>query len=103
MSEASVIAGGAMRPVDFVYAAAIVALFVWLALGAPNGLLDLGAARSPTRAPRALAPVSAPGAAAPAAWNSPKVAARATIDSRQFEILVGEGPPPWGVAVSVDD
>ena len=86
-----------MRSVDLVYAAAIVALFVWLALGASDGLLGLATAGSGAGAARALAPVSAPGAA------TPRVAASATIDTRQFEILVGQGPPAWSVAVSVDD
>jgi hypothetical protein len=100
-----------MRSVDLVYAAAIVALFVWLALGATNGFPDLGLgpAGPRTRTAQALAPVSAPGPASPAALatpsspGSPRVAASATIDTREFEILVGEGPPPWSVAVSVDD
>jgi hypothetical protein len=35
--------------------------------------------------------------------NPPRFAASATIDARQFEILVGEGPPAWSVAVSVED
>jgi len=99
-----------MRSVDLVYAAAIVALFVWLALGGPNGFL--GAAGPRASVAHALAPVSAPGATTPVTLDtpdtpdlsgSPRVAASATIDTRQFEILVGEGPPPWSVAVSVDD
>ena len=87
-----------MRSVDLFYAAAIGVLFVWLVLGASNGPPN-----------RALAPVSAPSAdtaatlTTPPALDSPRVAASATIDARQFEILVGEGPPAWSVAVSVDD
>ncbi len=103
---------GTVRSVDLVYAAAIVALFVWLALGATSGFPDLGRAGPRTSAAHALAPVSAPGAATlttpgssslPNSQSPPRVAASATIDSQQFEILVGEGPPAWSVAVSVDD
>jgi hypothetical protein len=67
---------------------------------------ELGAAGPRANTAHALVPVSNPGAAtltAPASPGSPRVAASATIDTRQFEILVGEGPPPWSVAVSVDD
>ena len=95
-----------MRSVDLVYAAAIVALFVWLALGAATGFPDLGATGPRASAAHALAPVSAPGAArlaTPTSPGSPRVAASATIDTRQFEILVGEGPPAWSVAVSLED
>jgi len=107
MREAKVIAGGGpVRSVDFVYAAAIVALFVWLMLGAATGFPDLGASGPRANAAHALAPVSAPRAATlmtPSPPISPRVAASATIDTRKFEILVGEGPPAWSVAVSVDD
>jgi hypothetical protein len=98
-----------MRFVDLAYAAAIGALLVWLALGAPDGPRGLGPDHSPAKT---LAPVSAPGEAAlvapaaPAASvdsGPPRLAASATIDTRQFEILLGDGPPPWSVAVSVDD
>jgi hypothetical protein len=95
-----------VRSVDFVYAAAIVALFVWLTLGAASGFPDLGATGPRASAAHAMAPVSAPGAATlatPTSPGPPRVAASAIIDSRQFEILVGEGPPPWSVAVSVGD
>jgi hypothetical protein len=98
-----------MRSVDFVYAAAIVALFVWLVLGASNPPPELDAAGPRATTDHPLAPVSAPGALTPAplamppAADPPRVAASATIDDQQFEILVGEGSPPWSVAVSVDD
>ena len=95
-----------MRSVDLVYAAAIVALFVWLALGAAAGFPDLGATGPRANAAHALAPVSAPGAATfttPTSPGPPRVAASATIDTRHFEIWVGEGPPAWSVAVSLED
>lgn len=98
-----------MRSVDLVYLAAIVALFVWLALGAATGFPDLGATGPRANTAHALAPANPPGRAAPATLStaippaSPRVAASAIVDTRQFEILVGEGPPPWSVAVSVDD
>ena len=84
-----------MRSVDLVYAAAIVAMFVWLALGAATGFPDLGAAGPRANTAHALAPVGASGAATPAtpaSMGSPRVAASATIDARQFEIL-----PPFGI------
>jgi hypothetical protein len=95
-----------VRSVDFVYAAAIVVLFVWLMLGATTGFPDLGASDPRANAAHALAPVSAPGAATfttPTSPGPPRVAASATIDTRRFEILVGEGPPAWSVAVSLED
>jgi len=95
-----------VRFVDLVYAAAIVALFVWLTLGAVTGFPDLDASGPRANAAHALAPVSAPGPATlatPTSPNPPRVAASATIDTRQFEILVGEGPPVWSVAVSLED
>jgi hypothetical protein len=98
-----------VRSVDLVYAAAIVALFVWLALGAATGFPDLGAVGPRAHAAHAPASPSTPDDATPATLAtptspaSPRVAASATIDTRQFEILVGEGSPPWSVAVSVDD
>ena len=95
-----------MRSIDLVYATAIVALFVWLTLVAAAGFPDLGASGPRANAAHALAPVSAPGAATlmtPGPPNSPRVAANATIDTRKFEILVGEGPPAWSVAVSLED
>jgi len=101
-----------VRSVDLVYAAAIVVLFVWLMLGAATGFPDLGTTDPRASAAHALAPVSAPGASTLATPTSPdsqampaspRVAASATIDTRQFEILVGEGPPAWSVAVSLED
>ena len=95
-----------MRSIDLVYATAIVALFVWLTLVAAAGFPDLGATDSRAKTARALAPVSARGAATfvtPSPLSPPRFTASATIDARQFEILVGEGPPAWSVAVSVDD
>ena len=95
-----------MRSVDLFYTAAIVALFVWLALGAATGFPDLGAAGPRASTAHATAPVGAPGAdslATPASPDPPRVAASATIDTRRFDILLGEGPPVWSVAVSMDD
>jgi len=95
-----------VRSIDLFYTAATVALFVWLALGAATAFPDLGAAGPRASAAHALAPVSIPGPArlaTPTSTGPPRVAANATIDTRRFEILVGEGPPAWSVAVSVDD
>jgi hypothetical protein len=109
MEDGSVIAEGSMRSIDLVYAAAIVAFFAWMALGGGDALTDLDSDALRTSAPRALPPVSAPGTAtrteltAPTPPAPPRFAASATIDGRKFEILVGEGAPPWSVAVGVDD
>ncbi len=95
-----------MRSVDLFYTAAIVALFVWLALGAATGFPDLGATGPRASTAHATAPVSAPSAArlaTPTSPGPPRVAASATIDTQQFEIWVGEGPPAWSVAVSLED
>jgi hypothetical protein len=87
---------GTLRAEDIFYAVALAILMGWLVLSsgviAPHG--------SPASISTA-APETAP-AAAPTA-ERPRVVAEVTLDTERFYILVGEGPPSFGVAVGAGD
>ena len=82
--------GGALHSKDFFYAAALAILLAWLVLsaGTPAPVPD----RTPLDSPL---PETALSASA-----RPRVMAEATVDSERSYILVGDGPPNFGVAVS---
>lgn len=84
-----------MRAEDVLYAAAVAVLAAWLVFGAGSSRVT----PLPEPATRALRAASLPPATRATA-APPRVAAEATIDGVPFHILVSEGPPAVGVAVS---
>lgn len=85
-----------MRAEDIFYAAALAIWMAWLVFS--SGALAPQSARTP---PDTLGPRTAP--AAVSAPSLPRVAAEVTLDTERFYILVGDGPPSFGVAVSAGD
>lgn len=85
-----------MRVEDIPYAAAAAILLAWLivSVGTTASQSDRSALASP-------APGSTPAALSES--EPPRVAAELTVDSERFYILVGDGPPTFGVAVSAPD
>jgi hypothetical protein len=80
---------------DIFYAAALAILLAWLVLSA--GTIAPLPDRAPVDSPlpeMALSETAVPPAA------RPRVIAEVTVDSERFYILVGDGPPNFGVAVS---
>jgi hypothetical protein len=80
--------GQAVRSDDLIYAIAVAVLMGWLLFGTAR----------PQPAPPARE-LAARAAVAPPV-QTPRLAARARIDDRPFDILVGEGPRAIAVAVS---
>ena len=79
-----------MRGNDFFYAAAFAILLTWLFLSAGT----TAPLPDPTPLDSPLSEVTRSAAAAP------RVMAEITVDSEHFYILVVDGPPRFGVAVS---
>jgi len=78
------------------YAVALAILMAWLAFA--SGAL------SPQAAPTSVSSASAqPAPIAVAAPERPRVVAEVKLDTQRFLILVGDGPPSFGVAVDADD
>jgi hypothetical protein len=75
---------------DVFYATALAILLAWLVISA--GTTAPFPDRAPLDSPTPGMALSAP---AP-----PRVMAEVTVDSERFYILVGDGPPSFGVAVS---
>jgi hypothetical protein len=87
---------GALRAENIPYAAAVAILLAWLALSA--------GATAPQFYRTALAsPESLTASATLSAPVPPRVVAEITVDSEHFYVLVGDGPPTFGVAVSASD
>jgi len=85
-----------LRAEDIPYAAAVAILMTWLVISA--------GATAPQPDPTPLAsPAPQTASAALSAPAPPRVAAEITVDSEHFYILVGDGPPTFGVAVSAAD
>jgi hypothetical protein len=85
-----------LRAENIPYAAAVAILLAWLALSAGATAPQL------YRTPLA-SPVPLTTSAALLAPALPRVMAEVTVDSEHFYILVGDGPPTFGVAVSAPD
>jgi hypothetical protein len=85
-----------LRAKNIPYAAAVAILLAWLTFsaGATAPQLYRTVLASPVP-PTASAALSAP--------PPPRVMAEITVDNEQFYILVGGGPPAFGVAVSASD
>jgi hypothetical protein len=85
-----------LRAEDIFYAATLAILMAWLLLStgatAPHDTLMPGVSLAPQVAPAAD---SLPGPL--------PVVAEVTLDSEHFYILVGDGPPSFGVAVGTGD
>ena len=85
-----------MRAEDIFYAATLAILMAWLLLStgatAPHDSHTPGVSLAPQVAPAAD---SLPGPL--------PVLAEVTLDSEHFYILVGDGPPSFGVAVGAND
>ena len=85
-----------MRAEDIFYAATLAILMAWL-------ILSTGATapHAPQTPEVSLAPEVAP--TADSLPGPLPVIAEVTLDSEHFYILVGDGPPSFGVAVSAND
>jgi len=78
------------------YAVALAILMAWLAFS--SGALS---PHAPTVSISSASPQVAP--VIVAAPERPRVVAEVTLDTERFLILVGDGPPSFGVAVDADD
>jgi len=85
-----------LRAENIPYAAAVAILSAWLVLSA--GATAPQPYRTVLPSPVALTASATHPAPAP-----PRVVAEITVDSERFYILVGDGPPTFGVAVSASD
>jgi len=85
-----------LRAEDIFYAVALAILMGWLALS--SGVI------APHDSPASISPAASRATAAAASTTErPRVVAEVTLDTERFYILVGEGPPSFGVAVDADD
>jgi len=85
-----------LRVEDMFYAVALAILMAWLVFS--SGAL------SPQAALTSISSASAqPARIVVAGPERPRVVAEVTLDTQRFLILVGDGPPSFGVAVDADD
>jgi cell division protein FtsN len=85
-----------LRAENISYAAAVAILSAWLVLSAGAVGSQFHRTAPPSPVPLA-APTTLP---APA---PPRVVAEITVDDEHFYVLLGDGPPTFGVAVSASD
>jgi len=85
-----------LRAENIPYAAALAILLAWLTFSA-------GAAAPQFYRTALASPAPLTASATLSAPVPPHVVAEVTVDSEHFYILVGDGPPTFGVAVSASD
>ncbi len=85
-----------MQAQDTFYAVALAILLAWLVFG----IGTTAPLPDPTPLPDST-PLDSPAPeTAHSAPSAPRVMAEVTVDNERFYILVGDGPPSFGVAVS---
>jgi len=86
---------------ELFYPAAFVLLLTWLVF---QSTLPQGGGVPKTESLPGPAPATQPAEMLRSSEAPlPQVAATASVNGRDYQILVGWGPPTWGVAVSSDD